>query len=841
MSRMSRPTRPPLRRLVAAFVLLHALAVPSALAQYRPPPMTESERLVREGEAAQVDASSALTSGDKKRAEERHRKALDLFEKALEAEPGSLPAAAGLGAVALSLQDYARVAERLTPVYAAHPQALELAYPLGSALFKLRRFEEALPLLQQVSNANQPEHLLAHYYLGSYYLYAQLGEEAVLEFQAYLAQRPEKLATNDYQVYELMGRGHLLRADADLARQYFEAAQKGRAESVSLQMGLGAVLELEGRMVEAVTLLEGLTRRFPKVPEPKERLGRLLLALDELPRAEVQALALVKLGSTPASHMLLGDVRMAQGQPAEAEAEYRAVLKLAPEDVGAQIAVGMALQQQKRNEEAISFLENAAQADAGNVELWATLGSVNRRAGRYQRAVEVHRRVVELTPKQAYGHVLLGADHFATGQWDQTIEDYSTALKLEPGHADARKWLARALAHRARGRADTGQLDGAVRDLRRAFDLERDVDMARRLGAALLQQGAHTEARTVLEQGVKLTGASWREHMLLGYARLGAGDAKGAREAFELSSQQVKDSASLADVSAGLALAEMELGQVDAALQRLAEPGTSKRAAEVARANLSRAHLRRALSRLESGDGAGARQDVDAAERAGLKQGDLGRLAVLAKALAQAEEGRHAEASANVKRALTPAPDWARPQARPLADAFLLYMKDQVPQSRRLLTTTAKRTLPEQSDFVAALTDALYRREAERAYAKGTMKVAEKALKAALAARPEDAVLQHNLACVQYRSRKPADAVATWRRLEGSVPLATLNLGIDAQVRQRNVSEAVSAYHRYLATGGPRTTAVREWKERLQTLYGVADPASATTEPSSATATETLP
>jgi len=81
--------------------------------------------------------------------------------------------------------------------------------------------------------------------------------------------------------------------------------------------------------------------------------------------------------------------------------------------------------------------------------------------------------------------------------------------------------------------------------------------------------------------------------------------------------------------------------------------------------------------------------------------------------------------------------------------------------------------------------------------------------------------------------------VATWRRLEGSVPLATLNLGIDAQVRQRNASEAVSAYHRYLATGGPRAATVREWKERLQTLYGVAAPT--THELGTATATETTP
>ncbi|MGZ3460905.1 MAG: tetratricopeptide repeat protein, partial [Archangium sp.] len=244
MSRMRRLPRPPVRCLVAALVLARSLTGTAALAQYRPPAMAESQRLVREGESAQVDASTAATSGDKKRAESKYRKALELFEEALTAEPTSVPAAAGLGAVGLALQDYARVAERVAPVYASNPDSLELAYPLGLSLFKLKRYEEAVPVLRKVSVAHQPEHLLVHYYLGSYYaLIAQEGDAAVAELQAYLAQRPDKLAANDSQIHELLGRGHLLRHDAAAARLSFERAQVGRPESVSTLMGLGAVLE----------------------------------------------------------------------------------------------------------------------------------------------------------------------------------------------------------------------------------------------------------------------------------------------------------------------------------------------------------------------------------------------------------------------------------------------------------------------------------------------------------------------------------------------------------------------------------------------------------------------
>ncbi len=830
-----------MRRLAAALVLVHVLAGSTALAQYRPPPLTESQRLVQEGDAAQVAASAAITSGNKKEAEEKYRKALQLYEQALTTDPTSITAAAGLGAVANTLQDFNRTVEKLKPVLTANPTELTVAYPLGVAYFKMRRFPEAIPLLEQVSTADKLEFLIVNYYLGTYYLYEQRGDLAIAKLQRYLAQRPEKLAANDFQIHELIGKGHLIRKDPASARAAFQRSQASQAkESVTVQMGLASVLEMEGKAQEAQALVQNVVTKFPQAPEPKERLGRMLLTNGNLAGAETQAVALVKLGSTANAHLLLGDVRLAQKKSAEAEAEYRKVLQLAPGLVPAQIAVGRALQAQGRNEEAIRYLEAAVQAGGNNLELWASLGSVNRRAGRFQRAVEVHRRVVELAPRLALGHILLGADHFATGQWDQAIEDYSNALAAEPGNPTASKWLARALAHRARGRAETNRLDDAARDLKRAFDLERSAAMARRLGAALLQKRDFAGARMVLEQAVTLPGATWREHWLLGYARHGAGDAQKSLEAFAQAEKLTEEPVELADVSVGAALAEVELDRVDEAVQRLSEPGPSKVARELAQANLPLLLLRRALNRLEKGEVQSAEKDVELAEKFPLsKQPDLARLAAFTRALVLTEEKRFGEANAALKRALTPAPRWAVANTRTLAEAYILYRKEQVPQARKTLTGAAKKPSPWQARWIASLGAALHRLEGERAYVAGNFKLAEKAFKAALAADPESAPLQHNLACVDYRKGKAADAVATWRRLEPSVSTATLNLGIDAQERRKDIPEAVDAYRRYLASsGGPRMAAVREWRDRLVSLYGLNASAA---DASEATATETTP
>ena len=262
-----RPSSRPPRRVSTALVLLATLAgPPTALAQFRPPPPRRPSASRSRATRCSVSANAALAKGDKKEAEEKFRKALQLFEQALGEDPRSVASAAGLGTAANALQDFQRTVARVQPVFAQNPEDLTLAYPLGTAYFKLRRFAEAVPVLEKVAAADQPDHLIVHYYLASYYLYAQDGNRAVTRLQRYLVLRPEKLAGNDFQIHELLGKAHLLRRDAPAARAAFEKSQAGRPESAPAQIGLASVLELEGHVPEARALLERLVTKFPEVP-----------------------------------------------------------------------------------------------------------------------------------------------------------------------------------------------------------------------------------------------------------------------------------------------------------------------------------------------------------------------------------------------------------------------------------------------------------------------------------------------------------------------------------------------------------------------------------------------
>ncbi|HZH02513.1 MAG TPA: tetratricopeptide repeat protein, partial [Myxococcaceae bacterium] len=303
--------------------------------------------------------------------------------------------------------------------------------------------------------------------------------------------------------------------------------------------------------------------------------------------------------------------------------------------------------------------------------------------------------------------------------------------------------------------------------------------------------------------------------------------APGAVAAFERAIQLGPNAEQVPEVQVGLSLAQVEAGQLDAALERL-RAATGPKAAALAQANLPQAHLRRALARLHAGDGPGAAKDIDAAERAdSRKSPELGRFAQWVQGLVRVEEGRFAEAKAATKKALSPTPRWAEPNAPALTEAFVAYRANGLSAARKALSAGSRRAGPKQSEWLAQLAQAIDEREGERAYAQGAMAKAETAFRSAAAAAPEDPKIRHNLACVAYRKGRVTEALEVWKQLQSTLPQASMNLGIDAQERQKNYDAAVGFYQQYVAANGPKAAVVKEWKERLQSFYGIAEAAPA--------------
>jgi tetratricopeptide (TPR) repeat protein len=819
-------------RMRANRIVLCAVIAASSVAsaQYRPPPLTEAQQLVRDADTARTEAAAADAKGDRKSAESGYRQAADLYAKALKLDNQLQQAASGLGATLNTLKEYARTVELVRAFADAHPDALDVQLPVGVALVKVQRGAEGAPYLDRVIAANDPQYFMARYYRGLYALQVNDGTKAVDELTAFLSQRPSELAKGDAPIYELIGRAELIRRRPNEARAAYEKAQKGRPESITVQLGLASVFELEGRPDKAIALVDGLAKRQPKSVEVKDRLARLLVNAGQVPQAEKVADELVKLQPAPGPLILAGDIALLAGKGAVAEAHYRRALSLSPNLVTAEIGIGRALEKQGKYDDARVLLEKAAERAPNDPLLWAALGSTYRRANRFTKAVEAHERVVKLLPSSAQGHLLLGADHFATGEWDEAIRDYTAATKADPTNQRAKHLLNLVLVKRAQTKIRRKLLDEAVLDLRRAYDVERSPETGLLLAAVLLEEKKNGEADRITDELAKDKNPSWLVYLLRTYSLIGTGRAQQALDAVEEAKKLAnagghKDPKVMEMLAVAWSLAKIETGDYETAISKLNEfTGGNSESTAVVKTNLARAYVKLGWKKLEAGDVAAAAKELEAARSLNPK-GALANAATLLHAMILVDARKTGQALEAVKSALGSGRiTWADPATRPLIEAYIHYRAGQIAQAKKVLTN-AKKVIPATGPiaaWVGKLQAALSEREARDLVAKGQFVPAEALFKKLLSADPQNPILQHNAGVAAYRRGDTARAVSVWTQLEASVPEALYNLGVDEEVRRHQPRAAMTHYQKYLANarGGADRRELKDSIERLQRIYG---------------------
>jgi serine/threonine-protein kinase len=173
----------------------------------------------------------------------------------------------------------------------------------------------------------------------------------------------------------------------------------------------------------------------------------------------------------------------AEGKVDEAIAEYRAALRLAPDDAGARTNLGIALDMQGRRDEAIAELREAIRLRPEHVEAHANLGLILRTEGNFGDAIAELRRAVELA-----GRNLSLAEQLRPLL--QTVERQALlAARLEAvlQGADRPKDPEERLAFAALC-YDTGRYAAAARLLAEAFEVQpafaKDVKVGHRYDAA---------------------------------------------------------------------------------------------------------------------------------------------------------------------------------------------------------------------------------------------------------------------------------------------------------------------------------------------------------------------
>lgn len=208
------------------------------------------------------------------------------------------------------------------------------------------------------------------------------------------------------------------------------------------------------------------------------------------------------------------------GQLAQAELTAKSMLKSYPGALIVYNVLGVALEGQRKFEEAATWYRKALSLNPGLAELHFNLGVALSNLGRFDDAITSYKRAASLKPGLAVVHFNLGTALQERGRLDEAAASFRKTLAIEPNFFEAHGNLGtvlqkqglleeaeasyrRALAIHADARGhfnlatalrDQGRLDDAIASYRQALALQPDyVEAHNNLGEALRDQGRMDE------------------------------------------------------------------------------------------------------------------------------------------------------------------------------------------------------------------------------------------------------------------------------------------------------------------------------------------------------------
>jgi len=458
---------------------------------------------------------------------------------------------------------------------------------LGVLLVEARRYDEAMPLLENAVRAPSPSYD-AWMFLGRCQLGRSRAADAVVSFQRAL-ETAEKSGQNvrrqaiRYQLATaLRDSGRAAEAEREFAEaqrlsvqrvedereqlakflagtqddvpgggtaprgaaglEQLTAAQRadlGNKVDVVLArtyLNLGVIHAQANRFARAAELFEAaaaIDRAFPQV---QYSLGVAYFNAEQYEKA-IPALvaALAQQPGNPEASRMLALASLNTGDYAKAADLLRKDPKL-PSDPSLQYAFGLALVRSDRTDEAERIFSRVLSEHPDVPELNVVLGQIHAAQGDFDQAIAALRRAISLKANVAEAHATLGDIYMRQGQFGPAIEALRAELTSYPKNVAARNMLATVLELE-------GKSDEALSELRAILAANPSYAHARYLfGKILLARGSVEDAVGHLEVASRLSPEDANVHYQLGLAYQRLGRTEQATKEFD-TFQRLKDKA----------------------------------------------------------------------------------------------------------------------------------------------------------------------------------------------------------------------------------------------------------------------------------------------------------
>jgi tetratricopeptide (TPR) repeat protein len=158
----------------------------------------------------------------------------------------------------------------------------------------------------------------------------------------------------------------------------------------------------------------------PKLALARINLGIALYNLPDLPGAQREMQTAIAIASAaPQPHYILGLIAKTQNRPVEAIAAFQRVLKIDPNDAGANINLGQLYAQQRKYPEAIAVLRIALTAEPYNATALYNLGTSLMRSGQRDEGQSVIKQFEEL--RQRGSGSTIGTNYLEQGRYAEAV------------------------------------------------------------------------------------------------------------------------------------------------------------------------------------------------------------------------------------------------------------------------------------------------------------------------------------------------------------------------------------------------------------------------------------
>jgi predicted Zn finger-like uncharacterized protein len=490
--------------------------------------------------------------------------AAEFFERALKASPDNARVIIDLASVRLHQGDAKAAGSLLTKALdtdvrktldaAEEARANMLRGRLAANAHDLKAAEAAY----ERAVALDPNSRRVHEAYGEFRLQRLEWEKAARQFEAAIQLGGSPVAyAGAARAY--LGQNRLLEAD------------KAINEAVNREGTNARYLYLQGRVADAIGKAEEAYRKYeaalkakPDLVEALTAEGLVWMSRGARPKAQESLDAALKVptdGLSAVEEEAIGELALALGERDKAREAFSRALQKDPDDPIAHAGMGKALAAHGNLIAARKEMELAlAQLDS-DASLSYEYGSLLRRMGESERALQSFRKSVKLDPKDPRYRTRLGGILVERGDLEEAEQQLRQAVLMDDRHAEALYFLARALS----GRNNLGEASDLIKkaveiepdnpdflyhqglvyekglQVRNAIDsYTRSIDKGGRtadayehLGLNLMVENRFVEAVTAFKKASELDPKRARLWALVGDAEQQSGDVDGAIRDFQ--------------------------------------------------------------------------------------------------------------------------------------------------------------------------------------------------------------------------------------------------------------------------------------------------------------------